>query len=58
MNFSPNYGSSKFLVSVLAIVAATFLAYAERDVPSNVLVAAVVGYHAANAYIKGKNGAG
>jgi hypothetical protein len=55
---SPNIGSSKFIVTILGILVAGFLAYMEKDVPELVLTSAIAGYHAANAYIKGKGGEG
>lgn len=55
---SPNYGSSKFFVSVLGILCATVLALLDKNVPEVVLSAAIVGYHAANTLIKRRNGDG
>lgn len=55
---SKNFGSSKFFVTVLIVTAATVLSLMEKEIPETVFAAALVGYHAANAYIKGKRNGG
>lgn len=55
---NPNFASSKFILTIVCVLAALVLAILEKDVPEGVLVAAITAYNAANAVIKWhRNGA-
>ncbi len=49
---NPNFASSKFILTMVCVIAAVVLAVLEKDVPEGVLVAAIAAYNAANAAVK------